>query len=125
MWNADSHTLKTVAASAKEPQSLVQIGLVSILVVTAGELNGATEELADEASRGGDSRVFVGNVVLQTGALIDGELDALIDGSAKTLVILAGIEVICVVLGVVDVLLGAVPRVSGDQQAEEKVWTYR
>lgn len=96
-----------MTASTKEPQSLVQIGLVSILVVAAGELDGTTEKLANEPRRGFNARVLVGNVVLQAGALINGEFDTLIDWTTKTLVILAGIQVIGVVLGVIDVLFGA------------------
>lgn len=106
-----------MAASTKKSQSLVQIGLVSTIVVTAGKLDGAPEELANQTSRGFDTSVLVGNVVLQTSALIDGQLGALVNRATETPVILACIQVIRVVLGVVNVLFGATWLVSGSQRA--------
>lgn len=55
-----------------------------------------------------DSSSLIGNVILHASFRVDGKLGSFIDRATKTTVILAGIDVVCVVFGVVDVVFGAV-----------------
>lgn len=52
--------------------------------------------------------MLVGDVVLHSGVLIDGELDSLVNWAAESSVILSGILVVGVILWVVDVVLWTV-----------------
>ena len=103
-------------SSTHKAESLVELGLVVGLLVRAAQANALAEELANMLSRGHDASVLVGNVVLHAGLLVNGELDTLIDGATKAAVVVAGVDVVGIVLGVVDMVLGAVAAqaVGGD-----------
>ncbi|EPE06016.1 hypothetical protein F503_02845 [Ophiostoma piceae UAMH 11346] len=108
--------LKTVQTGAEETQGLVEVILVAGAAVGAAELDAAAEELAHVVGTGHDVGALVCNVVLHAGLGVDAELDALVDGATQAGIVAAGIDVVGVVLGVVDVVLGAVAAqtVGGD-----------
>lgn len=87
-----------------EPKSLVQILLVVVAAVSSTKLDALSKEAANVNSTGHDIEVLVCNVVLHASLLVDGQLDALVDGSSQTLVIVTGIDIVSVVLGVVNVV---------------------
>lgn len=58
--------------------------------------------------RSHDIGTLVGNVVLHSSLPVDRELDALIYGTAQSSVVLAGILVISIVLGIVDMIFRSV-----------------
>src|ERR1700709_2564754 len=58
--------------------------------------------------RSHDPSLFVGNVVLQAGSRVNGQLNTLVDRTTKSAIILGRIKVICVVLGVVDMIFGTI-----------------
>ena len=55
-----------------------------------------------------DISTLVGNVVLHASLLINGQLNTLVDGPSQAAVVLAGVHVVRIILGVVDVVLRAV-----------------
>lgn len=59
-------------------------------------------------SRRHDSSSLIGNVILHASVRVDGKLGSFIDWTTKATVILAGIDIVCVVFGVVNVVFGTV-----------------
>ncbi|KIH89564.1 hypothetical protein SPBR_06515 [Sporothrix brasiliensis 5110] len=100
--------LEAVQAGAHEAQSLVQVLLALAVAVRAAEIDALAKELTDVVGAGHDASTLVGNVVLHARVGVDGELDALVHGAAEARVVAAGVEVVGIVLGVVDVVFGAV-----------------
>lgn len=86
----------------------MELGVVLVTVVRSSEFNAATKEGLDMAGGGHNVGTLVGDVVLQASLLVDAELNTLIDGATKSLVVLASVNIIGVVLGVVDVVLWTV-----------------
>lgn len=104
-----SLTFKTVKSGSHETESLVQILLVSIVVsVSASKLDAALEKLPAMLSRRHNTDTLVCNVVLHARLGINGKLCLLIDRATKSTIVLASVNVLGIVLGVIDVLLGAV-----------------
>jgi hypothetical protein len=105
-----------VQAGAHQTERLVELVLVPASTVGPSQADTLAKEPAHMQSGGHDARLLVGNVVLQAGAGINGQLHALIDRAPEPAVVLCGVEVVGIVLGVVDVVLGAVAAqaVCGD-----------
>ena len=78
------------------------------MFVLAGKLNAAGEELPDVKGRRHDISTLVCNVVLHARFLVNGKLSTLIDRTAESPVVLAGILVLGIVLGIVDMVFGTV-----------------
>jgi hypothetical protein len=105
-----------VEAGAHQTERLVELILVSASSIGPPQADALAKEPAHVQSGGHDARLLVGNVVLQAGAGINGQLHALVDRAPKSAVVLCSVEVVGIVLGVVDVVLGAVAAqaVCGD-----------
>jgi hypothetical protein len=101
-----------VQSSTHETESLILVRLSLRILVSAAELNHTAKEASDELGRGHDTGALVGNVVLHARLWVDRELSFLINGTSKATVILASVDILGVVLGVVDVLLRAVAAQS-------------
>lgn len=101
----------------------MEVLVLPAVLVSSTVFDGATEKLAEKLGRGHDADSLVGNVVLHTGLGVDGELLPLVDGSTETPVVAAGILVVGVVFGVVNVLLGSVTAepVVGDLELARTV----
>lgn len=109
-------TFQAVKTSAHETKRLVEIGLVVVVLVAAAELDAAGKEGSDVLGRSHDVIRLGGNVALHSAALVNGELGLLVDGASEAVVVLGGVDIVGIVLGVVDVVLGAVAAdaVGGD-----------
>lgn len=95
-------------SSAHESESLVKVFLPVVTFVLAGKLNAAGEELPDVKGRRHDISTLVCDVVLHARFLVNGKLSTLIDRTAESPIVLAGVLVLGVVLGIVDVVFGTV-----------------
>ena len=100
--------LQAVQTSSQETKGLVEILVVLVSPVAAAELDAFPKELANMQRRGHDVDILIRNVILHARLGVDAELDLLVHGAAQTTVVLRRIFVIGIVLGVVDVVLGAV-----------------
>lgn len=108
MLGPESQTFQTVQASSEQTQRLVEVLVPPAVLVSSTVFDGTTEKLAKKPGRGRDADPLVGNVVLHAGLGVDGELLPLVDGSTEAPVVAAGILIVGIVLGVVNVLLGPV-----------------
>lgn len=97
---------ETMASGAEEAQGLVELLLVSAPVERSAEIDAAAEEVADQLGRRGNAQIFRGDVVLQAGSLVDAQFSLFVNWSTQSTIILAGVFVVGVVLGVVNMLLG-------------------
>ena len=79
--------------------------------VNPAEVNTSRNAVSDVARAGCPSTTVIGDVILHAGARIDQEL-LFLDGPSETRIVLPGILVVGIVLGVVNVLLGAVDTES-------------
>jgi len=86
----------------------VELRLVTAVLVATGELNALAKEIADVLGRSHDANVLIGDIVLHTRLLVDGELNTLVNRATESTVVLSSILVVGIVLGVVDVVLGTV-----------------
>jgi hypothetical protein len=96
---------ETMCGGAEEAQGLVEFLLVSASVERSAEIDAAAEEVADQLGRRGDASVFRGDVGLQAGSLVDAQLSLFVNRGTESAVVLAGVFVVGVVLGVVNMLL--------------------
>lgn len=94
-----------------EAESLVEIFLAFALSVAAAQLDTLSKEFSDMQRTGHDVDILVGNVIFQSSLLVNGQLHALVNGASQASVILAGILVVRVVLGVVNVV--CIARLAG------------
>lgn len=92
---------------AEAAECFVEVRFEAFGDVFASVVDGAIEGMLDVAGGGGPSARLVRNVILHAGGGVDGKLGG-VDGRTKTGVVDAGIEVIGVIFGVVDVFFGAV-----------------
>lgn len=97
---------ETMASGAEEAQGLVELLLVSAPVERSAEIDAAAEEVADQLGRRGNAQIFRGDVVLQAGSLVDAQFSLFVNWSTQSTIILAGVFVVGIVLGVVNMLLG-------------------
>ena len=105
-------TLKTVQGGAQETKGLISLILVSATSVAPAEPDASRDQVPDQACRGLDASTLVSNVILHSRLTIDAKLDLLVHGSTQRPMVLASIHVIGVVLGVVNMFLGAVAAKS-------------
>ena len=86
----------------------MKLSLVSGLGVRSTQLDAFTEELAYMQSRGHDTCLLIGNIVLQTSSRVNRQFNSFVDRTTKSTIILCRIEVIRIVFGVVykDYTLG-------------------
>ena len=85
-----------MAGSSKQSEGLVEIS--ALATGASSKIDALAEKVTDHSSRSDDTQVFRCNVVLEASALVDAQLPSLIDGSSETAIILAGIEVVGIVL---------------------------
>lgn len=104
----DISTFETVQTGSHETKRLVKVGLVVVVLVGTSQLNAAGEEVPHMLGRSHDVGSLVGNVVLHARLGVDGELRSLVNGAAKAPVVLAGIDIVGVVLGVINVVFGTI-----------------
>jgi len=97
--------LETMACGAEKAQGLVELLLVSASVEGSTEIDAAAEQVAHQLGRRGNAKVFRGNVVLQAGSLVDAQFSLFVNWGTQSAVVLAGVFVVGVVLGVINVLL--------------------
>jgi hypothetical protein len=95
-------------SSSQKSESFVKVILVTISVVLASQLDAAFVQIADKSSRCCDASILRSNIVLETGPLVNTQLTAFVNWSTKAAIVLAGIEIVSVVFGIVDVLFWAV-----------------
>lgn len=105
-------TLQTVQSGSHKAKSLVLVRLSAGVLVSTSELNSTTEKLLDVFGRSHDTCPLVCNIVLHARLRVDTKLSFFIDWSSQALIVLASIDVLGVVLGVVDVVLGTVAAQS-------------
>ena len=101
-------TLKAVEGGSHQAERLIALRLVAALGIAPAEGYALRDELLGEASGRHNPSILVRDVVLHARLLVDAKLNVLVDRGPKLPVVAAGILVVGVVLGVVDVLLGAV-----------------
>lgn len=82
----------------EKSQSFVKVFLVPISTISSPLLNGLDEPLPDQSGTGLDVAVLGGDVGFHSGAFVDGELLAYIDGAAETRIVFTGIFVVGVIL---------------------------
>lgn len=102
------YTFKAVKGCSHETQRLVEVGLVIVVFVAASKFNAAGEEIPNMLGGCHNIGSLIGNVVLHARFRIDAELGALVDWTAKSSVVLAGVDIVGIVLGVINMVLGAV-----------------
>lgn len=95
-------------ASAHQAKGFVEVDLVLAFLVAAAELDTVGKELSDMLGRGHNVTRLKGNVLFHAGALVNGKLSFLVDGATEAVVVLAGVDIVGVILGVVNVVFGAV-----------------
>jgi hypothetical protein len=91
-----------------QPEGLVELSLVPAPAIRPSKPDALAKQSPHVQSGGHDACLLVGNVVLQPRSRIDGQLDTLIDRAPQSRVILCGIEVVGIILGVINVVLGPV-----------------
>lgn len=99
-------TFEAMIGCSEQTEGLVQIIFVVAPLVLSSKLDAAPVKVANHASRGCNATVFRGNVCFETSSFIDSKLPTLVDRCAEARVILSGVNVVGVIFGVVDVLLG-------------------
>ena len=77
-------------------------------LVRPAKLDGLGEQPTDVECRGHDVDALVRDVVLHARLGVDGQLNSFVHGATETRVVFARVQVVSVVLGVVDVVLGSV-----------------
>ena len=90
----------------------MKIGFVSATRKLPAKLDASSKKIANKTGRGGDSNVLCSNVVLKPSFWVDSQLATLVYWTSQPSVILASINIVCVVLRVIDVLLGAIAAKS-------------
>jgi hypothetical protein len=98
------------------PKSLAQVCIfaarsTSTMSVNAAKVNTSCYAVSDVARAGCPSTTVIGDVILHTCGRIDQEL-LFLDGASETGIVLPCVLVVSIVLGVVNVLLGAVDTES-------------
>lgn len=95
---------QAVKTGAHQSESLVQVLLSIFAGVPAAQLDTLGEKAAHMQRTCHNIDTFVCNVVLHAGFLINGQLHPLIDRTSQTLVVLAGVLVVGIILGVINVI---------------------
>lgn len=101
---AREHTFQAVQTSSEQPESFVEVCLVPIPVIVSAKLDASEEETTNVASGRRDPNPLVGNVILETGVFIHTKFNSLIDWTTKSSIVLAGIQIVSVIFGVVNML---------------------
>ena len=99
-------------SSSHKAKSLVLIRLSSRVLVSTGKLDGTSKEFLDVPGGSHATGTLVCNVVLHACLGIDRQLSFFVDWASKALIVLTSINVLGVILGVVDVVLGTVAAQS-------------
>lgn len=79
----------------------MKLSLVPSLRERSAKLNAFAKELADVQSRGHNTGLLIGDVVLEASTGVNSQLNSLVDRTTKSSIILCGIEVVRIVLGIV------------------------
>lgn len=94
--------------SSHEAEGLVALSLVSAASIAPSKADTAGKEIPNKSGRGSDTGTLVGDVVLHTGLRVDGELETFVYRATKGSVVVAGIHVVGIVFGVINMFFGAV-----------------
>lgn len=99
--------LNTVETLSETSQSFAEIFLIALVGTVSeqpAEVDASRKGILDVTERGRPATGFIGDVVLHASVEVDGKF-SLADGSSEAIVVLPRICIVCVVLGVVDMLL--------------------
>jgi hypothetical protein len=101
-----------VQTGTQQAESLVEIFIIARASITTTQLDRFAQNAANQLGRGIDTHVLRGNVVLQTGAFVNGKFAAFVNWTTKATIVASGIITLSISLGVIDVFGGLVAAQS-------------
>lgn len=95
-------------ASAHQAEGLVEVCLVPVFLVSTAKLDAMSKELSDMFSRGHDILVLASNVFFHAIAFVNRQFGFFVNWSTETVVVIASVDIVRIIFGVVDMVFGAV-----------------
>lgn len=93
---------------AQETKCLIELRVIIGTIEISSQTDAFVENSPDVRSRSNNASLLICNVILHSSSVVNGQFDTWVDGATQPPIVLSGIGIVCIVLGVINVIFGTI-----------------